>query len=140
MPPPPPPPTPTHPKIRVIESHVECQSKGNHQEEGEEEESTEGVEDVDEHDNVDSGEGEFSDEDDEINPAQEDCNGSQLPLPLAEGRTKRGWRRGRWRLMQVSQSLPKYEIFTVIHTGKKIEWQLLHIMSKKFIVSPKMRG
>ena len=90
----PPPPTPTHThtyhKIGVIEGHVECQSKGNHQEEGEEEEATEGVEDVDEHDNVDSGEGELSGEDDEINPAQEDCNGSQLPLPLTGGRDEGG--------------------------------------------------
>lgn len=73
----------------VLEHSKEGQGKGDDEEEEDDEELGEGVEDVGEHDDVDAEARKLLDEEEQIQPGQEDGNGSQGPLPLLHHRGHR---------------------------------------------------
>ena len=66
----------------LLQNSVESQSKSDNEEEEDNEELDEGVEDVGEHNHVDSQLWELLDEQHQVDPAQEDGDGSHRPLPL----------------------------------------------------------
>ena len=67
---------------RFKEGHVESQTKGNHQEKRQNDHLQKGIENVHKHHDKDAGQGELAEENDEINPAQKDSSGTNLPLPF----------------------------------------------------------